>query len=413
MGLTVLQLVQAACYGGGIQAPSSLFGATTRDALELLNIFYEVGRELRSSRPWPQLKKRFTVRLESQRERYHVPQDFYKALAGTHWDQSNRIQAQGPLSDAEWNYRNYGYVTVENRIAYRLLGTDNPNDTQGQFFVNPIPGEAVAGEEITFEYISRSWLNPPNWVGGGTVTSTASTYSNGNIYTHSSGTTCGTVAPSMAHGEGRDGGVLWLALTVAAWQASTAYNPGEYVTNGGNLYVCKSAGASDGSGGPTGTDEDTEVADSTVSWLYIPTSSWTAGTEYERDEHLKISSQYYRCVNRSAQSPTAAISGKVSPTWTTTTQSDGTITWTFYTGAYEAITSDSDLCKFDDELMIAGLKYRFKQLRGLEFRDDRAEYEKLKRAGVGRLNAGRKISMGGEGFMLSGLNPNIPDGGYG
>ncbi|MBX7496743.1 hypothetical protein K3172_12830 [Qipengyuania sp. 6B39] len=52
-----------------------------------------------------------------------------------------------------------------------------------------------------------------------------------------------------------------------AWAASTAYTAGQYVNNGGNLYVCASGGTSAGSGGPTGTG--TGITDGTVSWDYV------------------------------------------------------------------------------------------------------------------------------------------------
>lgn len=53
----------------------------------------------------------------------------------------------------------------------------------------------------------------------------------------------------------------------AAWQAATAYVIGQYVTNGGNVYVCDQNGTSAGSGGPTGTGSN--IADNTARWDYV------------------------------------------------------------------------------------------------------------------------------------------------
>lgn len=56
------------------------------------------------------------------------------------------------------------------------------------------------------------------------------------------------------------------AATIA-WVASTAYAYGDERSNGGNTYVCKTAGTSASSGGPTGTTS--EITDGTCVWDYV------------------------------------------------------------------------------------------------------------------------------------------------
>ena len=56
-------------------------------------------------------------------------------------------------------------------------------------------------------------------------------------------------------------------MQATAWAASTAYTVGQFRKNGGRVYVCTVAGASAGSGGPTGTG--TGIADNTVTWNYV------------------------------------------------------------------------------------------------------------------------------------------------
>lgn len=51
------------------------------------------------------------------------------------------------------------------------------------------------------------------------------------------------------------------------WYASTSYGAEVQVTNGGNLYICLTAGISAGSGGPTGTGST--ITDGTVVWSYV------------------------------------------------------------------------------------------------------------------------------------------------
>lgn len=407
---TVLQLIQSACYEANIAPPSTL--ATSDSAVnQFIYLFKQAGRELVALRCWPQLKKSYTLYLQSGRSNYPLPQDFYSALPNTSWDQSNKWQMQGPLGDGNWNYRQYGYVTLENRNAFRVFGPDiNVNDNMGQLQINPTPGDAQQDVPITFEYISKTWLLPPVWVSGGTVTASASVNSGGNVYTHSVGTTAGTVPPNMAYGTGQEGGVSWKYYTRAAWQSSTPYGAGEYVTNGGNQYKCVISGISASSGGPTGT-ASTNVTDGTAQWLYTAVSAWTAETAYGVGTYVSSGANFYRCVNPGVIGSNSRISGKVAPVWTNTTVSDGTITWTFSPGAYDSFSSESDLCLFDDALIISGLKYRILRARGLEYEHIFNEYQILKSVAVGRWNEGMKLSMGG-GYMRSGFNPNLPEGNF-
>jgi len=209
---------------------------------------------------------------------------------------------------------------------------------------------------------------------------------------------------NMARGVGRDGGVVWQAVTVTSWGGSTAYAAGAYVTNGGNLYQATVGGISASSGGPTGT-ATTDITDGTVTWLYRSAASWTAQTAFTAGSHLLISSQYYKCLE-------AGKSGSVQPTWSTTTVGDGTITWTHKTAAYETLVSDSDLCLFDDDLMIQGLKWRFLRAKGTAYADIKQEYERIKDSALNRFNSGRKFSLaGGSGSGV--VYPSLPDGGWG
>ena len=52
----------------------------------------------------------------------------------------------------------------------------------------------------------------------------------------------------------------------APWQASTPVIVGQYVTNGGDSYICTTAGTTASSGGPTGTGSG--IDDGTAVWSY-------------------------------------------------------------------------------------------------------------------------------------------------
>lgn len=410
---TALQLVQRACRQTALNPPTALTIAADQSTLQLLDLFYETGEELRNMRIWPQLKKRYRFPLVSQKQFYQLPRDFYCEVPNTNFDENNSWNNIGPVSDGYFNYRQYGYATLENRKAFRVFGPDvNPGSSRGQFQLSPIPGAGTAGQYVSYEYISKSWLMPANWTAGTSYTIASYVNVNGNIYKSTTSGSAGTVSPTVgANGEGQDGGVFWTVLFTPAWLTTTAYAPQDYVTNGGNLYVCTVGGVS--SGGPTGTSTSA-VTDGNVSWLYCAAPSWTAETAFALDTFIKISSTYYKNTTPGIYGNGTTITGKVQPTWiifgSTWTQSDGTVTWSYQPQAYEALIDDTDICVFDDELMILGLKWKFLQANRREYQDLKAEWDQRLDSAFGRLNNGRTFNMcGGEG----GIRLNLPEGNYG
>lgn len=68
---------------------------------------------------------------------------------------------------------------------------------------------------------------------------------------------------------------------VFAWQATTAYAFGDFVTNGGNIYFCAIPGTSAGAGGPLTVVSDVAIADNLVTWVFcgaVNASVYNAGS---------------------------------------------------------------------------------------------------------------------------------------
>lgn len=297
--MNVLELVQAACYTAGVRnAPSTLFGNTNPEARQLLNILYDICRQIRQARTWPQLKKVYTFTTENGRQSYNLPQDFWAALYQTGWDTGNGWPLDGPMTDELFNWRLYGYATLENVFGYRIFGPDiNPN-TGGQFQVNPVPG--TGNDTLTFNYLTKSFFAPPLWTPLTAVTGVGTTYrfSNGQTYV--------------------------LATNGTTGAASTL--------------------------GPSGT-----------------------GTGI----------------------------------------TDGTAVWDAYLPAYDAIKSDSDLCLFDDDLVIKGLVWRFLRQGGQQFDVERQDFESALSAAASRWDGPMRGSFAGQPAYLSGYTPNVPESGFG
>lgn len=147
---TAAQICKNACYESNITAPSSFYGSTDPAALQLLHLYYAVGRELRQAKCWPQLKRVHTITTVSDDTTYSLPSDFYASTLDTFWDQTNQRRVLGPATDSEFNQLLYGVTTV-NEKAYRIFGLPGTQQIQ----ILPTPGD---DDVLSFEYISKNWI---------------------------------------------------------------------------------------------------------------------------------------------------------------------------------------------------------------------------------------------------------------
>lgn len=215
---TALNIIQRACYQMNQPAPATIVANGAASAIQLAHLFYAVCETIRSRVYWPQLKKVNQITLEANREFYPLPQDLLAFVPGTYWDVTNRWQLLGPLWDNQFSFRQYGYVTSENRRAFQpTFGNDfNPNTLGGQFRVNPIPEES--GGVITFNYISSSYLTAPHWTPSTVIALNAYRNANGRVYQCTVGGTTSTTPPSHTTGTATDGTVTWSAPYLPSYE---------------------------------------------------------------------------------------------------------------------------------------------------------------------------------------------------
>lgn len=107
-----------------------------------------------------------------------------------------------------------------------------------------------------------------------------------------------------------------------AWAATTDYDTGAVVANGGKYYIAVAGGRSGASVGPTGSG--TQILDGTVIWKLVggyDSTTWATATEYDSGVVVLAGSNYYQCINggKSASIPTGTGSGIA----------DGTAIWAY------------------------------------------------------------------------------------
>lgn len=212
--MNVLQLLQSASRSLGINVPSAY-----NSDLQLLEFFYETNRDLRRSRAFPQQKRTHTITLSTSADSYQLPKDFYAGLIGTQYNRTDNWQLVGPLSDAAFNYIVYGPGSPDLRDHYRIFGPDgNPNSAGGQIKFAETP---AAADTISFDYISKTTILPPNWEPLTVYSSGDYVNANGNIYLCDTNGTSGATAPSGTADDEVDGSTQWDYVATAYESALT------------------------------------------------------------------------------------------------------------------------------------------------------------------------------------------------
>jgi len=89
-----------------------------------------------------------------------------------------------------------------------------------------------------------------------------------------------------------------------------------------------------------------------------------------------------------------------------------TKTWVDSSGGtpQERFLADTDVSRFDRDLMSSGLIYRIKKQRGLDYQQDQRDFEIELRTHMANDNAARTVRLGGPKMPFIGVN--VPDGNF-
>lgn len=87
--------------------------------------------------------------------------------------------------------------------------------------------------------------------------------------------------------------------------------------------------------------------------------TWTASTVFAANAYCFYNGNYY-------QTTAGGTSGSTAPTHTSGSQSDGGVTWTYYSGAYSEFLADTDSSIFQEKLLEQGILERFAEIHGLD-----------------------------------------------
>jgi hypothetical protein len=207
MMTTVLAIIQAMRKRLNLSVPTSIYGSTDPDEMQMLELVISTCEELRQARVFSQQKRTYTFTTTASRSKYQLPADFYSPILATGWNQSEDIMLVGPVSDAQMNAQLYGTQASTINYSYRVFGFDENTATGGgQFELSPTPSET---QTLSFDYITRHLFLPKHWAASTAYTTNTKVNVSGQIYNCTTSGTSGTTAPSTTGTGITDGTAVW------------------------------------------------------------------------------------------------------------------------------------------------------------------------------------------------------------
>ena len=144
---TAQQIVDRACNELGLATSSlvpGLINATGTQSLSLLNT---LGDDLVTAHDWQFLEGIVDLVGDGVTSEFDLPADYGRTVNQTLWSTNNKLPMEGPMSQQQWGWLNYGIVSVGVFYRYRIL-----NNKMAVF------PALRAGEHVKFYYIKKAWV---------------------------------------------------------------------------------------------------------------------------------------------------------------------------------------------------------------------------------------------------------------
>lgn len=152
-------------------------------------------------------------------------------------------------------------------------------------------------------------------------------------------------------------------------------------------------------------------AGQTVSFSYQSVNSvvpvtWTTATTFAAGTYCSYNGNIY-------STTLGGVTGATPPTHTSSSASDGGVTWVYYSGAYEYYRADSDVCLIDENTIGLSIQWRFAAMKGLQYQKIEEEFEKSLLREVLAETGAPTLSIVRRAQPMFINSWNVPDTGYG
>lgn len=140
---------------------------------------------------------------------------------------------------------------------------------------------------------------------------------------------------------------------------------------------------------------------------WVKPRTWTATTSYTTNSFTFYNGNIYFSAN-------GGTTGTTPPTHTSSSASDGGVTWTYYSDPYEDFGADTDESCLPEDVIMLGTKWRFMQQKGLpNWEELKMQYLETISRESSKIIGARTLSLAKRQttFLLSPIS--IPDTGFG
>lgn len=156
---TAGDIINWAAIECGLDAVDDPFNTNDKNMVQLRNILNMAGRELWNKFQWQQFVSSFSIDTTTDPitpggNEYALPSDFGYWINQTGWTPNNLglgLPLGGPLSEQQWTT-----IVAQNLAANTVYISFKVANDRIQILPNPPP----ANTSITFEYLSRAWVQP-------------------------------------------------------------------------------------------------------------------------------------------------------------------------------------------------------------------------------------------------------------
>jgi len=161
---------------------------------------------------------------------------------------------------------------------------------------------------------------------------------------------------------------------------------------------------------PAGANNTDELFLGYLSANWIWPRDWVTATVYAAGSIRTGNGYVYRTA-------AGGTSGATRPDWSTGSDSDGAVTWTVYTEPYQVDSSntnlnDDDLCLFDDDLMIEGMRWAYLRAKGLDYQQERQDWENMVKGAISRFSSPSRVNLADDPYGIWDQFPLVPPGSW-
>ena len=148
--LLVNDIINRAAVECGLLPSGDPVSDTNDSFVQMVGLLNSSGQELCELNDWPVLIKNYTITTAfGDSGSYDLPDDFNYMIDQTGWDRTNRLPVVGPVSAQGWTW-----LEGRNLISQTIYASFRMLDGKIDLFPSPPPENL----NLSFEYVSRSWL---------------------------------------------------------------------------------------------------------------------------------------------------------------------------------------------------------------------------------------------------------------